>query len=254
MCKNEEMLILLSGRMDGCNTPEEDARLEAHLAECPDCRRTLADYQKNDAGLAGFEPKLPDDFTENVMRAVRAEPRTFEVKKPRRFTFGIATAAAAVAAVVLLAIGSGMLPQLGPTSAKMNDTAKKSVPAAEPAAAEEAFGSEPEAAPAAVEEPKTEYAVAEESAEATSEAALSASTYFQAEVVEISDGAMLVKPLEGYSEADYADQIRVVIQNMPSSPEPGIGDVIEVTYGGTMTEEDPPSPNGVVSIKVISHK
>ena len=68
---------------------------------------------------------------------------------------------------------------------------------------------------------------------------------FQGEIIEFDNGAMLVEPLEGYSEAEYAQRIRVVIQNMPGSPEPRVGDVIEVTYSGIMTEESPPSPTGV---------
>ena len=42
MC-NEEMQTLLSGYLDGVNTPEQDAVLEEHLARCEDCRRTLAE-------------------------------------------------------------------------------------------------------------------------------------------------------------------------------------------------------------------
>lgn len=74
---------------------------------------------------------------------------------------------------------------------------------------------------------------------------------FQGEIIEFDNGAMLVEPLEGYSEAEYAQRIRVVIQNMPGSPEPRVGDVIEVTYSGIMTEESPPSPTGVEKIVVI---
>ena len=74
---------------------------------------------------------------------------------------------------------------------------------------------------------------------------------FQGEIIEFDNGAMLVEPLEGYSEAEYAQRIRVVIQNMPGSPEPRVGDVIEVTYSGIMTEESPPSPTGVEKIVVV---
>ena len=42
-----------------------------------------------------------------------------------------------------------------------------------------------------------------------------------------------------------------MIQNMTGSPEPRVGDVIEVTYSGIMTEESPPSPTGVEKIVVI---
>ena len=75
---------------------------------------------------------------------------------------------------------------------------------------------------------------------------------FQAEVIEISNGTMLVKPLQGYSEADYAQQIRVDIQNMSSSPEPAAGDIVEITYSGIMMEVYPPVPSGVEKIVVVN--
>ena len=74
---------------------------------------------------------------------------------------------------------------------------------------------------------------------------------FRATVTEIGDGEMLVTPNEGYPEANYANSIRVIIQNMPGSPEPVVGDDVDITYNGIMTEEDPPSPCGVESITVI---
>ena len=154
MCKNEKMLLLLSGHMDGCNTPEEEAQLEAHLAECPDCRRILTEYEQLDAGIADFAQAPPADFTANVMRAVEAEPHHFTEKKPRRFFFGFATAAAAVAAVFLLAVGSGKLPLPGLASARLINSGMKSADEAaaeEPAAmAAEAPAAE-EAAPAEAE-------------------------------------------------------------------------------------------------------
>ena len=157
MCKNEKMLLLLSGHLDGCNTAEEEARLEAHLAECPDCRRILTEYEKIDAGIADLTQAPPANFTANVMRAVEAEPHQAAPAKPRKFSFGFATAVAAAAAIFLLAVGSGKLPQLGLTSAKLNDSAMKSADA-EPMAADEPMA-EAESAPAA--EPMAEAAEAE---------------------------------------------------------------------------------------------
>lgn len=71
---------------------------------------------------------------------------------------------------------------------------------------------------------------------------------FQAEVIEIDNGTMLVKPLQGYTEAEYSEQISVVMQ---SSLEPQIGNIVEITYNGIMTEEAPPSPCGIKKIVVI---
>ena len=75
---------------------------------------------------------------------------------------------------------------------------------------------------------------------------------FQAEVIEIANGTMLIKPLQGYSEAEYSDQICVDIQNMPASPEPEAGDIVEITYSGIMMECYPPIPSGVEKIEVIN--
>ena len=167
MCKNEKMLLLLSGHLDGCNTSEEEALLQEHLAQCPDCRRILTEYEKIDAGIADLTQAPPASFTANVMRAVQAEPRRAEPKKPRRFSFGFGTAVAAVAAILLLAIGAGKLPQLSTGSAKLSDAAIPEAEEAWPAAADEEPAAEAEAEPEPMEEP----AEAEEAAEAASEEA-----------------------------------------------------------------------------------
>lgn len=153
MCKNEQMLILLSGHLDGCNTPEEEARLEAHLAQCPDCRTTLEEYRRGDALLASLRQQAPADFTANVMRAVEAEPRKVVQAPKRKWHFGYATAVAAIAAVVILAAGS--LPGPGAGSAKLSMSADLAQTTEEaPQAAE------PEAAP--FEAPQTSFAEAQD--------------------------------------------------------------------------------------------
>jgi len=74
---------------------------------------------------------------------------------------------------------------------------------------------------------------------------------FQGKIIEINDGTMLVEPLQGYPEAEHCELVSVVIQNMLSSPEPEVGNIVEITYNGSMTEEAPPSPNGIEKIVVI---
>lgn len=74
---------------------------------------------------------------------------------------------------------------------------------------------------------------------------------FQGEIIGISDEAMLIEPLPDYTEGKYADCVKVAIQYMPSSPEPTVGDIIEVTYNGIMQEEDPPWMCGVVSVVIV---
>ena len=74
---------------------------------------------------------------------------------------------------------------------------------------------------------------------------------FQAEILEIHDGNYLVKPVEGSWELSSADRIEVPIRNAYPSPEPEIGDVIEIEYAGEILETYPAQIADVYGIKVI---
>ena len=74
---------------------------------------------------------------------------------------------------------------------------------------------------------------------------------FQAEILEIHDGNYLVKPVEGSWELSSADRIEVPIRNAHPSPEPEIGDVIEIEYSGEILETYPARIVDVYGIKVI---
>ena len=74
---------------------------------------------------------------------------------------------------------------------------------------------------------------------------------FQAEILEIYDGNYLVKPVEGSWELSSADRIEVPIRNAHPSPEPEIGDVIEIEYSGEILETYPARIADVYGIKVI---
>ena len=74
---------------------------------------------------------------------------------------------------------------------------------------------------------------------------------FQAEILEIHDGNYLVKPVEGSWELNSADRIEVPIRNVHPSPEPEIGDVIEIEYAGEILETYPAQIADVYGIKVI---
>ncbi len=78
------------------------------------------------------------------------------------------------------------------------------------------------------------------------------SVTFKATIIEIVDGYFLVEPIEGSPQADYAERIMVAMKHMEPSPEPLVGDIIEITYNGIMTEEDPPVVAGVQYIKVVA--
>ena len=74
---------------------------------------------------------------------------------------------------------------------------------------------------------------------------------FRAEILEIHDGNYLVKPVEGSWELNSADRIEVPIRNAHPSPEPEIGDVIEIEYSGEILETYPARIADVYGIKVI---
>ena len=74
---------------------------------------------------------------------------------------------------------------------------------------------------------------------------------FRAEILEIHDGHYLVKPVEGSWELNSADQIVVPISNAHPSPEPEIGNVIEIEYSGEILESYPAQIADVYGIKLI---
>ncbi len=93
-----EALALLSGRLDGENTPEEEARLDAHLKTCPACRAAWEDYRSIGALTASLAVEPPEALARGVMESVR-HPR-----KKRRFVFGGGTLAAAAVIALLAAV------------------------------------------------------------------------------------------------------------------------------------------------------
>ena len=74
---------------------------------------------------------------------------------------------------------------------------------------------------------------------------------FRAEILEIHDGHYLVKSVEGSWELNSADRIVVPISNAHPSPEPEIGNVIEIEYSGEILESYPAQIADVYGIKLI---
>ena len=74
---------------------------------------------------------------------------------------------------------------------------------------------------------------------------------FQAEILEIHGGHYLVKPVEGSWELNSADRIEVPVRNAHPSPEPEIGDVIEIEYSGEILETYPARIADIYGIKII---
>lgn len=74
---------------------------------------------------------------------------------------------------------------------------------------------------------------------------------FQATLLEIHDGSYLVEPVEGSAELNSADRITVPIKNTSPSPEPEIGDTLEIEYDGSIAESYPAQITAVYHIRVV---
>ena len=74
---------------------------------------------------------------------------------------------------------------------------------------------------------------------------------FQATILEIQDGYYLVEPVEGSAELNSADQITIPMINMNPSPEPEVGDVLEIEYDGSIAESYPAQIVNVYSIRIV---
>ncbi|MEG2456004.1 MAG: zf-HC2 domain-containing protein, partial [Oscillospiraceae bacterium] len=98
----DEALVLLSCRLDGETTPEEDRALAAHLALCPSCKALAADFAGLSAALGDLPPvAVPADLAGNVRSRISATK-----VKPLTHWKQLGAMAAALALVV---IGAGSI-------------------------------------------------------------------------------------------------------------------------------------------------
>ena len=116
----DEIYELISLHIDGETTPEQEAALAAHLAECESCRALLRAYEDIQSGVTDLEVDPPERFAEGVMYRVSQEAGG-SGGKMRRFAFGHATAFAAVAAALVILVGTGLVKL--PNSAESADSA-----------------------------------------------------------------------------------------------------------------------------------
>ena len=70
-------------------------------------------------------------------------------------------------------------------------------------------------------------------------------------VLEITNGTMIVEPLEGEDELSSSDKFVISVEHMNASPEPEVGDIIEVTYNDDIEETYPARLGGVIYISVV---
>ncbi len=74
---------------------------------------------------------------------------------------------------------------------------------------------------------------------------------FQATILEADECGFLVEPVAGSEELNSADRIVVPMTAMESSPEPEVGDTLEIVYNGGIAESDPAQITTVYSIRVV---
>ena len=102
----EEALALLSARLDGQLGAEEAAALEAHLASCPRCRALAAELEGLDKNLTTLAEPAPEGLKQGVLyRIDQASGKT----KRRGPWFRPGTALGAVAALLVLLVGTGLI-------------------------------------------------------------------------------------------------------------------------------------------------
>ncbi|MBO5033982.1 MAG: zf-HC2 domain-containing protein [Oscillospiraceae bacterium] len=104
----DESIELISAVLDGALSPEEQAKLEAHLAQCPDCKALYEDLSRIHQSLLDLPPvEIPEGLTGRIMDAVAAEaarPKVVPLPQPKRSARPWqrwAVTAAAVAVVIL---------------------------------------------------------------------------------------------------------------------------------------------------------
>lgn len=107
----EKAWPLLSGHMDGENTPEEEEKLRAHLSICPACKELLEAYEGVDRQVAKLNVEAPEGLKEGVMYRIQTQKQP--QKKKRKWFIGPGTAVGVVAAILVLLVGTGKVQMPG---------------------------------------------------------------------------------------------------------------------------------------------
>ena len=104
----EQAMELLSPMLDGELDPQLSEALEAHLEACPDCKALADSLRGLDVQLAGLKEPAPESLKRGVLYKI--DQATGKAKKPRSRWFGPGTVIGAVAAVLVLLVGVGVIP------------------------------------------------------------------------------------------------------------------------------------------------
>jgi predicted anti-sigma-YlaC factor YlaD len=94
----------LDASRTGEATPEVEAQVQAHLRECAECRRALADLSDLAVALGAAVPAVPDAVDRRILWLARKEAVAIRRAEPRPRAV-VGWRVAAVAAGVVLAVG-----------------------------------------------------------------------------------------------------------------------------------------------------
>lgn len=106
MLSCDEALELISARLDGPLSEEENNRLEEHLSVCPACRALSADLEVLHAELPGLAAQPPAGLKESVMDRIHASKVTPFQGKKRQWRWRSLASLAAVLAIVVVGAGT----------------------------------------------------------------------------------------------------------------------------------------------------
>ena len=70
-------------------------------------------------------------------------------------------------------------------------------------------------------------------------------------ILEVADGFMTVEPLEGENELAISDRFQVPIVHIQPSPEPQVGDFVEILYDGSIGETYPAQLGNITRIDLV---
>lgn len=109
----DEALELISARLDGALSPDGEAALEAHLAQCPACGALLADLEEIHAALDGAEEVPPPaDLKDKIMAAVARE-QVVPLPAPKKRSPNWRAWGSIAAVLALALLGGGLLHSTG---------------------------------------------------------------------------------------------------------------------------------------------
>ena len=103
----EQAYELMSAKLDGALSASQDAELTAHLASCPECRRVMEAMQTVESSVSALREPAPEGLKKGVL--YRIDQATGKAKPARRRWIGPGTVFGAVAALLVLLVGTGVI-------------------------------------------------------------------------------------------------------------------------------------------------